>query len=170
MKNKKALKITIGVLVAIGILGSIFSGDNSKKEAKDVEVVEVAEEVEEVQAEESEEKIEETDVYGWTSNDKIKFRTVTETIADKFLTKYKTPWGNDDWTFVKFDDNGKVLVTTDITIKDTSVKQPILCIFTWNPENESYIGHFFAMGNVVYYDDGSCDEFFNQLIEMNLSN
>ena len=138
--KKKWLKPTLITLAVIAVLGGIFGG-GSKEEPKKEEPV-----------------VEEVDANGWTEDDKITFVTITQTISDKFLTKYKSPWGLDDWTFAKFDDSGKVLVTTEFELKDTSVKQPVMCIFTYDKEGEKYKGHFLLVGATVFLNDGSCNE------------
>ena len=162
-KKRKWLKPTIIVIAVLAVLGALFGEDDSTEPEEKQEVVE---EVQEVVQEEAEEEVEEVDAKGWTENNKRNFRVITMTISDKFLSKYKTPWSNDEWTFAKFDDEGKVIVTTDYTLKDTSIKQPVMCVFTYNAEDESYKAHFLSVGDMVFLDDGSCDEFFEDMIEI----
>ncbi len=67
----------------------------------------------------SEEKPE-TDAHGFTYDDHINM-SISKQILDKYLTGYKAPWGERDWTFAAFDDQGVVMVGTDLGLKDTSM-------------------------------------------------
>lgn len=143
-----AILVALLLILAIGLIGAFAGGDDDEKPKQETE------------------QEEEVDANGWTKDDKVAFMTITQTISDKFIDDYKSPWGLDGWTFAKFDDSGKIVVSTDYTLKDTSVKQPVVCIFTWNEEEESYKAHFLSIGDYTFLNDGSCDDFFNKLSEM----
>ena len=148
--------IVLIVLLVIGVIGNITGGgeEEPKEEHEKVEEEETAKE-------------EETDAYGWTVHDKTQFQAIMQVESDKYLDDYKTPWAQDDWDFTKFDDEGNVMVTTDYTLKDSSVKQPAMCVFLWNPDDETYILHYLSVGNMVFVDDGTCDDFFEGMQEIN---
>ena len=113
----------------------------------------------------SEEKPE-TDAHGFTYDDHINMMSISKQILDKYLTGYKAPWGERDWTFAAFDDQGVVMVGTDLGLKDSSMKQKTYCIFKYDatdPEKVMFTEHFTAVGDTVLYDDGYCDEFFANL-------
>lgn len=111
----------------------------------------------------------ETDTNGWTDNNYAEFVTITQTISDEYVSNYKAPWGYDDWTFAKFDNEGKIIATTKYTFDNMSEKQDVMCVFTIGEDtdkdgySDSYKGHYISIGNKVYLDDGSCDEFFKNL-------
>lgn len=106
---------------------------------------------------------EETDANGWTEDDKINFKTIVEMTSDEYIGDYKSPWALDDWVFAKFDDTDKVIVTTKYTLKESSEKQPVICVFSWKPETEEYKSRFLSIGDNIYLDDGSCDEVFEKI-------
>ena len=163
-KGRKWIKFILIFILVFAVLGILLDDDDSKTDTNETEVVE------DVDEEEPEEE-EEVDENGWTKDDKINFKTITEIISDEYLSDYKSPWSLDDWVFAKFDDEGRIIVTTDYTVKDTSIKQPVMCVFTYVTEDEAYKGHFLSVGDMVFLDDGTCDEFFQNLQDiMNSTN
>ena len=142
-----AIAIALFIILAIGIVGAM--GESKKNDKEDAT-----------------KNVEETDTNGWTEDDKLNFMTIAQSISDKFIDDYKHPWNLKEWTFAKFDDKNKIVATTDYTLKETSVKQPMMCVFTWNEKDESYLMHFFSVGDAIFFDDGECDEFFETLSEM----
>lgn len=97
---------------------------------------------------------EEPDENGWVEDDYINFMATVQSIADEYIADYKTPWGVDDWKFTHFTED-VVFGMTQCEVKDTSVKQQMVCTFTWKPETKQYIAHYFAVGNTVFLDDGT---------------
>lgn len=168
-KKGSCLKTILVVALALFAISFIASmGDDNSESRKTESKQEIEKEnLDEPESEEPEskeqEEQEEVDANGWTEDDKITFMTIVQAISDEYLADYKSPWSINDWTFSKFDNEGKVVATTKYTLKEYSEKQPVMCVFTWNPEDESYRGHYLAVGNSVYIDDGSCDEFFENL-------
>ena len=150
MKKKLVVLLLTGAM-AISLVAC--GGSEEKKEDAAVENVQ-------------EEDDQEVDANGWTKDDKVTFMTITQSLSDEFLSDYKSPWGLEDWTFAKFDDEGKIVVTTKYTLKDSSEKQPVMCIFTYDAEQQGYKGHFLLVGEKVYLDDGSCDEILEKLMQL----
>lgn len=169
-------------LIVLVIIGSVFGGgskDDKETTAKTTDKTEETQTTKEDSADEEKEDTldgepveveKETDPSGFTDDDHIYMMTITQQILDQYLTKYKTPWGDYDWKFVKFDDNGAVMTSTEITLKDSSFKQPVYCIFDYDtsedPDHPKFIEHVTIVGDSVLYDDGYADEFFNNLAEM----
>lgn len=111
----------------------------------------------------------ETDASGFTQDDRVYMMTISQKILDQYLTDYDTPWSDGDWNFAKFDENNVVYVSFDLELKDTSLKQTANCIFEYHGgsfENVKFKEHFTSVGDMVFYDDGYCDEFFANLGEI----
>lgn len=142
-----SLFVILAILIAIVVLAFNSCSDNDSNSGKNVKQSE-----------------DEKDANGWTSDDYINFRVITKQTADEYIANYSTPWGDDDWTFVKFDDSGKVLVTTKFTFKNSNVKQTGVCIFT--PSGDRFTSHFFQVGDSVYLNDGSCNDTINKINEI----
>ncbi len=117
-----------------------------------------------------EEETPSVDANGWTTDNYFEFRTITESVSDEYVVNYKSEWGNEDWQFAKFDDNGKVMVTTEYTFDNLNTKQYVVCIFTVNMDDngsvETYKKHFLSIGDKIFLNDGSCDEFFENIQEI----
>ena len=110
-----------------------------------------------VQEESSESKTEETDGYGWTVDDYATFAGITKQISDEYIANYKAPWGLEDgWSFAKFDESGKIFVTTKYTFSNINEKQPVICIFSLGEDSngdgspDSFTPHFFSVGDSIY--------------------
>lgn len=184
MKNTKEVKekkpfykkkwfAALAIIVVLGAVGGAFGSDSesSKTAENDTSIVSETntnrESIVEAKAVESKEAAsEETDASGFTMDDHVNMMTISQQIMDRYLTGYKTPWSDKDWVFAKFDDEGAVMVTTDLEVKDTSLKQDMICIFTYDPsdpDNVMFTEHFLSVGNQVLSDDGYADEFFANL-------
>lgn len=110
-------------------------------------------------------KSEKKDANGWTQEDHALFMTILEKEANKYVSNFKMPWSEDDYTFNKLDDSGKILVSTDLTFKNSDTKQPAYIIFTLG-DNDSYQVHFLQIGNKAFVNDGSVDDFINTINEL----
>lgn len=112
---------------------------------------------------------EETDAYGWSKNDYIEFRSMTITILDKFVAHYSLPFNFNEWRFAKFDDEGRIIATTSCTFKNMIEKQHLIFVFTrgedkdGDGEADDFYPHFLSIGDTIYVNDGSCNEFFQNL-------
>lgn len=115
---------------------------------------------EEYKAEQEKEKSEEIARQGI---DLATAMTIVDKVSDNYIDDYKHSYSEDDWTVAKFDDQGAIMVSTDYTLKDSSIKQPVTCIFTWNPDDQSYEVHFLIIGDNIFINDGYADEFFEKL-------
>lgn len=118
------------------------------------------------------EKAAETDGYGWTKKDYQEFRSITWTMSDKYVANYKKFFSDPDtWKYAKFDDEGKIMVTTSYAFKNSNEKQYVISIFTRGDDKDndgvadSFSPHFLSIGDTIYINDGSCDEFFQNLQE-----
>lgn len=90
-------------------------------------------------------------------------------ILDDFISNYKIPLASQLWTIAKFDDAGAVIAGTDITEKSTQNTVFAFVVITPIVENGKMTGatpHFVAVGDVVYGDDGYCNEVFSLIAEM----
>lgn len=164
------------IIVLAAIFGRGGAQDGFKDGMEDAKInetqqaTETENEVDTTETEESEKaETTQTDANGWTDNNYAEFVTITQQISDEYVANYKAPWGYDDWTFAKFDDEGKIIATTKYTFDNMSEKQDVMCVFTVGEDADkdgyvdSYKGHYLSIGNKVYLDDGSCDEFFENL-------
>ena len=146
-----AFLVSVLILLVLAIVIPFVVGvDGSEKEKK---------------AEQQAEKAE-VDANGWTEDNKITFKTIVEMASDEYIDDYKSPWALDDWTFAKFDDTDKIIAITKYTLKESSEKQPVMCVFSWKSETEEYKSRFLSIGNKIYLDDGSCDEVFEKINEL----
>lgn len=141
----------IVILIIVVILGKGCNGNNKDKEPTDEKKV---------------------DANGWTLDDYGTFSSITKQISDEFVANYKAPWGLEtDWKFAKFDDEGRVVVTTKYSFKNINEKQMVMCVFSpkdgdGDGSTDSFDAHYLSIGNTVYLDDGTCDEFFESLQEI----
>lgn len=146
-------------MMVIIILGLIMIGRNNDQDNKDntsqMEEVKVSEEPQEIN-------------YGWTTNDYEEFYVALKMIADNYLMGYKLPLYN-KWQFVKLDDEGRILATTDeLTFKDGHEKHTVICVFVLAGEvkenglHEKVLWNYFATDEKVYYNDGSYDGVFEK--------
>ena len=146
--------ITLIILAVIGIkLFSVFISDDKAASAEQT-------------------KQQETDGYGWTKDDHLRFRSYTWSISDKYVANYKTSFADDsEWTYARFDNEGKIMVKTTYAFKNMNEKQNVIFIFTEGEDNDEdgepdvYYPHFLSIVNNIYVNDGSCNEFFQDLQE-----
>lgn len=111
-----------------------------------------------------------TDAYGWTTSDYANFASIVKGMSDEYVANYKTPFGLENgWQYAKFDDTGKIIVTTKYTFKNMNEKQDVVAVFTPGEDknddgfSDTYIAHFLLIGDAIYVNDGSCDDFFENL-------
>lgn len=104
------------------------------------------------------------DANGWTDADYAEFITIVEKMSDEYVANYKAPWGKDGWTFANFDDTGKIVATTKYTFENADEKQDVFCVFA--RDGEKMFGHYLSIGGKVYIDDGTCDDFFENIASL----
>ncbi len=144
--------ITLIILAVIGVkLFSVFISDDKAASAEQT-------------------KQQETDGYGWTKEDHQRFRAYTWSISDEYVSNYKKI-SLDKWRYERFDDEGKIMVRTTYAFKNMNEKQDVICIFTEGEDNDEdgepdgYYPHFLSIGNKIYVNDGSCNDFFQDMQE-----
>lgn len=89
-------------------------------------------------------------------------------LIERFVTNYKIPLAPQLWTIADFDENGAIMAITDITEKTTKISEKVIIILTPEMDGDKMIGsipHYISVGNIVYGDDGYCDEFFSNIEE-----
>lgn len=139
--------ITLIILAVIGVkLFSVFISDDKAASAEQT-------------------KQQETDGYGWTKEDHQRFRAYTWSTSDRYVSNYKKfSLDNSGWKYAKYDDEGKIIVTTRYVFKNMNEKQDVVFIFTEGEDNDEdgepdgYYPHFLSIGNNIYVNDGSCNE------------
>lgn len=153
-KNPKKLKKWQTALIAIiwvaiiaGLLGNLNNDKDNSTEKN-----------------ETSDTASKTDANGWTDNDYAQFMMVTEKISDDYVSNYEAPWGKNDWSFAKFDDNGNIIANTKYAFKNSNEKQDVICVF--HLEGDKIFGHYLSVGDKVYLNDGTCDEALNNLNEI----
>lgn len=90
-------------------------------------------------------------------------------ILDNFINNYKIPLAPQLWTIAKFDDEGAVIAIADITEKSTKVSETAIVVLTPIMEGNNMTGstpHYVSVGNVIYGNDGYCDEVFSYIEEI----
>lgn len=145
--------------------------DTSKEpEAKADE--DVTEDIKESEDSKKEYEQQATNGYGWTTSDYNEFWLAINTIAENYLTNYKLPYYN-KWQFAKFDDEGRIMaVTQELTFKDSHDKHTVICVFSLSGDigedgfHEQVNWNFFGTDEKTYYDDGSCDEVFENIMSL----
>lgn len=122
--------------------------------------------------EQEETKGQETDAYGWTKDDYTEFVVALNLVAGNYLTRFKIPHYT-EWQFAKFDDEGRIFaLTRNLTFKDSHEKHIAICVFSLDGEigenglHEKVAWNYFATDEKTYYDDGTCDEFFENLMSL----
>lgn len=87
---------------------------------------------------------------------------ITRQISNEFIANYDMSWSEDDWDFVELGE-GKVAVNTKYTFDNSSLKEPVWCIFTYReePDGIRFDAHYFSVGDRVFYNDGTVDSILN---------
>lgn len=113
-----------------------------------------------------------TDAYGWTSDDYTEFIVALNVVAGNYLTQFKIPHYR-EWQFAKFDDEGRIFaMTRNLTFKNSHEKHAAICVFSLDGEigenglHEKVAWNYFATDEKIYYDDGTCDEFFENIMSL----
>lgn len=83
---------------------------------------------------------------------------ITRQISNEFIANYDMSWSEDDWDFAELGE-GKVAVNTKYTFDNSSLKDPVWCIFTYReePDGIRFDAHYFSVGERVFYNDGTID-------------
>lgn len=83
---------------------------------------------------------------------------ITRQISNEFIANYDMSWSEDDWDFAELGE-GKVAVNTKYTFDNSSLKDPVWCIFTYReePDGIRFDAHYFSVGDKVFYNDGTID-------------
>lgn len=83
---------------------------------------------------------------------------ITRQISNEFIANYDMSWDENDWSFVELEGD-KVLVNTKYTFDNSSLKEPVRCIFTYREESGEirFDVHYFSVGGRVFYSDGTVD-------------
>ena len=86
----------------------------------------------------------------------------TRQISNEFIANYDMSWSEDDWDFAELGE-GKVAVNTKYTFDNSSLKDPVWCIFTYReePDGIRFDAHYFSVGDKVFYNDGTVDSILN---------
>jgi len=101
-------------------------------------------------------------------NYKTDIVVASKMILDNFIQNYEIPLATQLWTVAKFDENGAIAAMTDVTEKSTKVSVTAIVVLTPEMEEErmtSAIPHYVSVGDIVYGDDGYCEEVFAILEE-----
>lgn len=87
---------------------------------------------------------------------------ITRQISNEFIANYDMSWSEDDWDFAELGE-GKVAVNTKYTFDNSSLKEPVWCIFTYReePDGIRFDAHYFSVGDRVFYNDGTVDSILN---------
>lgn len=87
---------------------------------------------------------------------------ITRQISNEFIANYDMSWSEDDWDFAELG-GGKVAVNTKYTFDNSSLKEPVWCIFTYReePDGIRFDAHYFSVGGRVFYNDGTVDHILN---------
>lgn len=169
-ETKNGCGTAILIVIIIFLFFSCRTTDNGS-ESKESNIQSQKTEHEENSESEAEDTDEpQTDGYGWTIHDYATFASITKQISDEYITNYKAPWGlEDEWSFAKFDETGKVFVTTKYSFSNINEKQSVICIFSLGEDSnddgipDRFTPHFFSVGDSIYANDGSCNDFFQNM-------
>lgn len=85
---------------------------------------------------------------------------------DNFVTNYKIPLDTQLWTIAKFDGDGAIAAMADVKDKSTDITVTAIVVLTPVMEDGKMAGatpHFVSVGDVIYGDDGYCDDVFSIL-------
>jgi len=167
---KKATKIILSIVFALWFLmlmaGGSSPSDTPADNTPQTEQSEPIEETENNTIEGDTEEKQETDSYGWTSDDYTEFEAALKMVANNYLTHFKLPHYS-KWQFAKFDDEGRIFAMTDnLTFSDSHENHIVICVFSLDGEvgenglHEKVLWSYFATDEKTYYDDGSCDSVF----------
>ena len=87
---------------------------------------------------------------------------ITRQISNEFIANYDMSWSEDDWDFAELGE-GKVVVNTKYTFDNSSLRDPVWCIFTYReePDGIRFDAHYFSVGDKVFYNDGTVDSILN---------
>ena len=99
----------------------------------------------------------------WTHDEQIEFRMAAVSESSNYIDDFIYSKNLEDWTFTKFDDTEKILTFSKYTVPDHTESQLFIYIFEYDDTKKTALGHFLKIGDVIYFDDGSCNEFFDQV-------
>lgn len=91
-------------------------------------------------------------------------------LLDRFITNYKVSLAPQRWTVADFDSDGAVMAMADVSLKSKGTVERAMIVFTpvlsADGKMTGATPHFVSVGDVVYGDDGYCDEFFSNMQEI----
>ena len=90
-------------------------------------------------------------------------------MLDRFISNYKVSLAPQLWTVADFDSDGAVMAFADVTYKSSGYVERAMIVLTPILEDGKMKGstpHFVSVGDVVFGDDGYCDDFFADLSEI----
>lgn len=148
---KEKIKVIAGFIVILFILSAMVSAIVDGLSSVEQDEPQQQEEV--VQAEEPTK--DEDDLI-------TNYMGITRQISNEFIANYDMSWSEDDWDFAELGE-GKVAVNTKYTFDNSSLKEPVWCIFTYReePDGIRFDAHYFSVGDKVFYNDGTVDSILN---------
>lgn len=182
-KQKGKFGLIIGIILILLLLSSISGGRKSstsssqKKEKEETAVTEeksvLAEEAddtdaEKIEQEEPEEKTEAEKNLEFIEEYYGDFIVLAQKPLDNYIANYDVPYRRKDWTISKFDSTDTLIGITKVTWENR--KWDYVYVGTLNFDESgkvvSITHHYAQIGNEVLLNDGYCDEFFENLAEI----
>lgn len=144
---KKTLKGIAGFIVILCILSAMVSA-----------IVEGLSSVEQDEPQQQEEVVQAEEPTKDEDDLITNYMGITRQISNEFIANYDMSWSEDDWDFADLGE-GKVAVNTKYTFDNSSLKEPVWCIFTYReePDGIRFDAHYFSVGERVFYNDGTID-------------
>ncbi len=94
--------------------------------------------------------------------------TSSKTLIERFTKAYKISGASKLWTIADFDDKGAIMAVSDIENINTGAMEKAVVVMTPVMDGEKMTGatpHYIAVGDVVYGDDGYCDDVFETITD-----
>lgn len=85
---------------------------------------------------------------------------ITRQISNEFIANYDMSWDAEDWDFAELG-GGKIAVSTKYSFRNSNVKEPVWCVFTYKADDTGEVtfdAHYFSVGENVFYNDGTIDD------------
>ena len=94
--------------------------------------------------------------------------TSAKMLIERFTKAYKITGAPQKWAILDFDENGAIMLNSQIENKNTGAIEDAMVVLTPIIENDkmtSATPHYIKVGGTVFGDDGYCDETFETMNE-----
>lgn len=100
---------------------------------------------------------------------KVIFQAIVYAMVKDYASISFSDLDEKNWEVKTFDDTssdepGVYFVTTKVSLDGVALKQPVIAVFTFYPDSETYTRHFLSIGDKVFENDGYIDEIYEKYL------